>query len=285
MVDLHTHSNKSDGSMSPTELIIHAKKSGVSILALTDHDTTEGIEEALRTGDRYGIKVVPGVEISTVADTDTSSEIHILGYFNNNNYKCIEGMLKKIRLNRDIRNPLIIKKLQGLGIDITLDEVLSKVDKGITGRVHIAKTLVEKGYTNSIAKAFEMYLKEGSSAYVARKKLHISEGIKEILRCGGVPVLAHPVLLRYDFKELEKLIIELRSFGLMGIEAIYTDNSPEQTTKYMSIAEKYSLIITGGSDYHGTNKPDTKIGMGNGNLFIGDDIYKTLAEILNRSRI
>jgi predicted metal-dependent phosphoesterase TrpH len=280
-VDLHTHSTASDGSMTPAELVRHAYECGLSAVALTDHDTVAGVEEALEEGARVGIEVIAGVEISVSLSrwgTTFGNEMHLLGYFFDGGYEPILTTLEELRRRREQRNPRVVEKLNEMGFDITMEEVAAKATGDIVGRGHIAKVLMEKGYTASIEEGFRKYLAAGKPAYVSKEKLTPEQGIAAILQSGGVPVLAHPVLLGLRRGQLLDVLERLRAAGLRGIEALYSENSPEQTKELLELAEITGLKVTGGSDFHGSIKPDIKIGVGGGNLRVPESLLKELKE-------
>lgn len=261
-VDLHTHSIASDGSMAPAELVRHAKESGLSAVALTDHDTVDGIEEALEEGERIGFEVVPGVEISL----DYNGEMHMLGYFFGGNYVKVEPLLNRLRMNREERNPKMVEKLNELGFDITLQEVAAEAKGRVVARPHMASVMVKKGYVKSVREAFDKYISSGRPAYVKKDRLTPEEGITEIVKAGGIPVLAHPIYLGLNVHKLDELLSKLVAVGLKGIEAHYVDNSYDDTGNLLRLAIKHNIIAAGGSDFHGKFKPDIKIGVGKGNL-------------------
>lgn len=261
-IDLHTHSTASDGSMTPVELVRHAFEKGLAAIALTDHDTVNGVMQALREGEKLGVEVIAGVEISV----DFAPEMHLLGYFFNEGYKGISKTLEELQERRNLRNPKIVKKLNEMGFNISMAEVKEKAAGSIVGRPHIARALMEKGYVESMAEAFEKYLASGKPAFIKKDKLTPEEGIKEIIRSGGIPVLAHPIYLHMREECLGQLLGELRGYGLKGIEAIYSENTDEQTEELLRLAENYGLAVTGGSDFHGSFKPDIEIGSGRGSL-------------------
>ncbi|NSW91485.1 MAG: PHP domain-containing protein [Firmicutes bacterium] len=277
IIDLHTHSTASDGSMSPAELVRHAKASGLAAIALTDHDTVDGIEEAIEEGENIGIEVLPGIEIGV----DFRREMHILGYFKDKNYMNIADKISFLKKNREERNNKTIEKLNEMGFYITIDDVQKKAKGNIVGRPHIAEAMVEKGYAGSITDAFTRYLAYGKPAYFKKEKLTPCEGIEEITRAGGIPVLAHPILLQFPIQELDSLLYELVSYGLKGIEAYYVENTDSFTDKTIELAKKHNLIITGGTDFHGTFKPDIKIGTGYGNLMVPYELLVKLRKALN----
>ncbi|NLH96861.1 MAG: PHP domain-containing protein [Clostridiaceae bacterium] len=279
-IDLHTHSMASDGSMTPAELVRHAFQSGLAAMALTDHDTVAGVEEALEEGARTGVEVIAGVEISVSLSewgfNPDEIEMHLLGYFFTDGYRSLQPVLEDLRRRREQRNPKIIEKLNGMGIDITMEEVAAKAPGGVVGRGHIARVLMEKGYTASVEEGFAKYLGTGKPAYVSKDKLTPEQGIAVILEAGGVPVLAHPVLLGLERGQLPAVLERLKKAGLKGIEALYSENTPEQTRELLEVAEKTGLKVTGGSDFHGIFKPEIKIGTGRGNLKIP---YRLLEEL------
>jgi predicted metal-dependent phosphoesterase TrpH len=264
LIDLHTHTTASDGSLSPGELVRHARKVGLTAIAITDHDTVEGVDEALDQARHIDVEVIPGVEIGV----DFASEMHILGYFPNRNHLNIKTILEKLRNNRQERNPKMIRKLNELGINISLDEVEKEAGGNIVARPHFAGVMVKKGYVSSVKEAFDAYLTPGKPAYVKKDKLTPEEGIGKIIDAGGIPVLAHPIYLGMQEKQLDDLLTRLTVCGLKGIEAYYVDNSDEQTEELLMLAEKHKLLVTGGSDFHGAFKPDIELGSGRGNLRI-----------------
>jgi predicted metal-dependent phosphoesterase TrpH len=271
-IDLHTHTTASDGSMTPADLVRYAYNKGLAAVAVTDHDTVDGIGQAIEEGDRLGIEVIAGVEISV----DFSSEVHLLGYFLNGHCEPILRTLKDLRERRETRNPRIVNKLNELGFDITMEEVSSKAEGGNVGRPHIARVMIEKGYVNNMDEAFEKYLGSGRPAYFKKDKLLPKEGIAEIIRSGGIPVLAHPFFIGLPYGQLDQLVKELTGYGLKGIEAYYSLHTEEQTSSLLQIAQKYGLLVTGGSDFHGSFKPDIEIGTGTGTLKVP---YSLLAEL------
>jgi len=274
-VDLHTHSTASDGSMTPSEVVKHAKENGLSAMALTDHDTVDGITQAVEEGKRIGLEVVPGVEISL----DYKTEMHMLGYFFGDSYREIEPLLERFRRSREERNPKIIEKLNSMGFDITMEEVIAEAKGRIVARPHIASVMAKKGYVKDVAEAFDKYISNGKPAYVKRDSLTPEKGIKAIREAGGIPVLAHPIHLGLDWGKLDELLSTLVSAGLMGIEAYYVDNTPEDTGNLLNLAIKHNIAPTGGSDFHGSFKPDIKIGSGRGNLKVPYEALERLKSL------
>lgn len=247
--DLHTHSTASDGLNTPSENVELAKVLGLSAIAITDHDTVAGVQEGLDQGEKANITVVPGIEISTFMN---GTDIHVLGYFINHRSPQLLERLEGLRSVRDKRNELILENLNRLGLNVTMEEVRSgmKRDRGSeesVGRPHIADVLVAKGYVSDIRDAFTRYLAEGAAAYASVPRITPLEAFTWIREAGGAPVIAHPGL--YGNNEL---VISLIQAGKpAGLEVYHSDHRPEEEEKYKQMAEKWGLIATGGSDYHG----------------------------------
>lgn len=275
LIDLHVHTTASDGTMTPEEVVIHARESGLKAIAITDHDTIDGVNEALSAGLRIGLEVVPGVEISA----DFPGEMHILGYFIDPADAKLRSGLAMLRRYREERNPKIAQKLRELGLDISINEVARAAGGGVIGRPHFAAVMMAKGYVRDIGEAFEKYLGTGRPAYVKKERLSPCESIGLVTAAGGIAVLAHPKFLQIsDDRLLDQLVKELVEYGLRGIEVYYTSNTPEETRKYFSLASRYNLLVTGGTDFHGANKPEIRIGRGEEGLAIQYDILAKLKE-------
>ncbi len=247
--DLHTHTRASDGMNTPAENVRLAKEKGLAGLSISDHDTVAGLKEALEEGEKQGISVIPGVEISTRVG---GKDIHVLGYFMDLNHALLLERLAGLRATREARNEMIIHNLQGLGIDITLEEVISGLDRALRedeslGRPHIADALVRKGYAADLRDAFDRYLGEGKPGYASIPRIAPEEAMDWIREAGGAPVLAHPGL--YGDDDLVSAILERGR--PVGIEVYHSDHGPEDVERYLSLAGRYGLIPTGGSDYHG----------------------------------
>ena len=264
-VDFHVHSNISDGTLTPTEVVKMAADKGLAAIALTDHDTIDGVEEALRAGETYGIRVIPGIEIS--ADYN-GSDLHILGL--NIDYKNDEfaGRVAVCRDSRDGRNLKMVEKMQAQGFPVTWDIMLDRFGDNSITRAHFAKYLLDEGYVASKDEAFAKYLNPGCPCYVSRVKVTPKEAIEMILLAGGHPVLAHPLLYRMPKDRLESVIVMLQGYGLQGIEARYSLNRVEDDVFLEKLATRHGLGMTGGSDFHGDIKPDIAIGTGKGNLSV-----------------
>jgi len=272
-IDLHNHSYYSDGSLSPRQLVELAKKRRLKAIALTDHDTVAGVEEALVAGKELGVEVVPGVEMSAQYPPGT---MHILGYYLHASHSELLGALKKLQQARAARNPKIIRRLQDLGLEITTTEVVD-LSRGQVGRPHIAKALVNKGYVSSINEAFSRYLKKGAVAYVEKFRFPPEEAIAIIRRAGGIAVLAHPFTLGMEKPdELSQLVRELAAMGLEGIEVFYLDHTEEMEVIYEDVARRLGLVCTGGSDFHGNFRDYSDFG----NTILGKDLDYELLRCL-----
>ena len=242
-IDLHIHSTVSDGTQTPAEIVPTALRIGLSAIALADHDSISGVPEALRVAAGTPLRVVPGVEINTDVG---EKEVHILGYFVDVDDAPFNERLKAIRRARVERAVKIVERLNGLGVHLRIEDVLAASSGDSVGRPHVARALVATGQCASESHAFDMYLKVGRPAYVPRYQLAAGDAIQLILAAGGVPVLAHPGLLRDD-----GLAVKLCGEGLVGIEAYHCEHSPAVTEHYLRLARRHGLIVTGGSDSHG----------------------------------
>lgn len=270
MIDLHSHSTASDGSLTPRELVERASKQGVNALAITDHDTLDGLEEAIQAGRDYNVEIVPGLEISAEFPVGT---MHILGYYISRQDQQLLDNLAMLRNGRDERNPKIVTKLRELGLDITLEEVERVAGGDVVGRPHFARVLIDKGYVQSANEAFERFLAKGAPAYMEKVRLEPHLAIETIHRAGGVAVLAHPYQLRSkSADELDKVIASLKEMGLDGMEVIYSRHTANQVEEYHNLARRYSLLVTGGSDFHGVTKPDIEVGIGLGSLSVPPEL-------------
>lgn len=264
-LDLHLHTTHSDGSLPPAEVLALAHKAGVTALAITDHDITTGLPEALEAGARLGIEVIPGVEISSRFG---DNELHILGYFLDWQDQAFNERLASLRASRHDRNPQIIERLRALGQDITYEEVRHLAGTESVGRPHIARVMINKGYVKSAKEAFDRFLAQGKPAYVARELPEPVEAIAWIRAARGIPVLAHPLWAKQDNQGLFKLCETLKAEGLGGMEVHYSTHNPKQTAELLDIARRLDLLVTGGSDFHGVTKPDIEVGVGRGGLTV-----------------
>ena len=274
-LDLHLHTTHSDGSCTPTEVIGLAHQAGVTALAITDHDITSGIPEAIAAGEQYGIEIIPGVEISSLMG---SSELHILGYFLDWQDNALNQRFRSLRDSRHHRNPQIVDRLQSLGIDITYDEVRALAGSDSVGRPHIARALMNKGVVTSAKEAFDRFLGDGKSAYVPRDLPSPADAIRWIKEARGLAVLAHPTWVKLADQPLAELVRRLKADGLDGVEVYYSTHAARQTREYLSLAQHLGLLVTGGSDFHGLTKPDIEVGIGKGSLHIPTTLLPKMKE-------
>lgn len=258
LVDLHLHSTASDGSLTPTEVVRLAKERGLAAVALTDHDTVDGLAEAVAAGEAFGVEVIPGVEISAQHGLGS---MHVLGYFVNYTSPRLAERLAVLKKARAERNPRILAKLNALGIPLTLEEVKQVSGGGQVGRPHIARALYEHGYVRTLQEAFDLYLGNQGRAYVSKFRYPPEEAIAMIREAGGLAVLAHPFTLGLNTCDtLKPFLKDLMSMGLTGLECYYPEHSPEQEALYLKLARDLGLLVTGGSDFHGDNKPEVDLG-------------------------
>ena len=273
-VDLHTHSNHSDGTDSPAEVISKAKHAGLSAVALTDHDTTSGLDEFIKSGLLHGIETVPGIEICTKM---LDIEVHLLGYFIDHENEIMKSFLVKQTVSRLDKNRKTFERLQALGFDVDLTDFTES--RGIITRGSIAAVMCRKGFAENREEVFAKYLGEGKPAFVDRERVPVEEAVRLILACGGIPVMAHPYMYDVDDGDFEREIAVLANAGLCGIEVLYPKQySAERETFFRGLAAKNSLLITGGSDYHGGNKP-ARLGLVQNNEHVP---YELLAAIKGR---
>lgn len=277
-IDLHVHSNFSDGTLTPQEIIKLAYKNNLSAIALTDHDTLEGIHEGKKAVDELKkqgkeIRLIPGVEITIGYQ---GRDIHILGLFLNPDNTNLSKELEMIREKRNLRNEKMVYNLMNAGIDISIEALRREEGDVVLTRAHFAKYLTAHGYTKNKKEAFVKYLGSDTPYYVKRDYLTPEKGIQLIHEAGGLAILAHPLLYKYNLDEIDSLVQNLYQLGLDGIEAIYSLNTGYDESNMLRICNKYNLGISGGSDFHGDNKPDIKIGTGLGNLKVP---YKVLEKL------
>lgn len=276
-IDLHIHSTASDGTLSPLEILTLAQSLNLGAISITDHDTIDGAKEALNIGIPSSIKFLTGVEISAYPPPSFScpGSLHILGYAINIDDPVLNQTLAILQEARKNRNPRIIELLIRMGIELTLSEIQKEVGECQIGRPHIAKLMVKKGFVQSINEAFDKYLAKGEPAYVDKFRVDCDRAIEVILDAGGIPVLAHPFLLKMkNDKVLEALIISLKEMGLKGIEVYYSEHTQDLITRYAEIANRHGLLMTGGTDFHGSTKPGVQMGSGKGNLCIPYELYE-----------
>ncbi|HHO47530.1 MAG TPA: PHP domain-containing protein [Desulfobacteraceae bacterium] len=274
-VDLHLHSNFSDGSLSPSDLVERAVQNGLRCIALTDHDTVEGIGELFDHGRAKNMHVLSGVEISA---THGDRSLHILGYGIDHTHTELHQFLQVLQRGRTERNAKIIAGLQRLGFDVDLDQLQAISRRGQTGRPHIAALLLNKGIVGSKNEAFKQYLRKGAPAWAGRTSFTAAESIDIIHRAGGIAVLAHPGQLDPELRFLPQLVAQLVGQGLDGIEAYYPTHPPSMRKRLLALAKKYTILATGGSDYHGDNGNYASMARGKGGFCPPDSILAALEE-------
>ena len=287
IIDLHVHSTKSDGTLTPTELVQYAIEKGLSAFALTDHDTTDGIDEALtaatkhnvaiKNGTKQGLplEVIPGIEFSTEY---MGKDIHILGLYIDYNSPAFKEKIQDFVDSRILRNQKMCASLASDGIDITYEKLLEENPDAVITRSHYAKYLLNHGYTTSMKEAFERYIGDHCKHFIPREKITPMQAVNLINEVGGLAFLAHPTLYHMSDRVLEGLIKELKDSGLAGIEAVYSTYTQGEEAQMRKFASKYDLLISGGSDFHGTVKPKLDLAVGYGKLFIPESILDSIKE-------
>ncbi|MFO7816092.1 MAG: PHP domain-containing protein [Thermodesulfobacteriota bacterium] len=275
-IDLHTHSTASDGTYTPTELVELAVKTELKAMALTDHDTTGGLDEALEAARNTQLELIPGCELSVIYP----GTMHIVGLWVKPDAPVLNKALKELRDKRHNRNRIIVDKLASLGIDITYDEVRDLAGEASVGRPHLARVLIDKKVVGTMQQAFDKYLGPTGRAYVPKDKLTPEKAIELLKREQATVILAHPFSLNLDEKTLRRELQRLKSIGLDGMEVYYSEHGPERIKRYKKICEEFDLLISGGSDFHGSVKPYIRLGYGKGNL----NIPCSLLEAMKKQR-
>lgn len=264
LIDLHVHSNCSDGSMTPEELMRHAKEQGLCAVALTDHDTVDGLDRAQKEARAVGLEFIPGIEFSVVSQAET----HIVGLFIRHKEPRFAAALEDIREERRQRNLSTQRALQEIGLPVTLEEARREAGSDLLGRAHFAKAMVKKGFALSVKDAFDRFLGVGGPAYCSTRCLSAKDAIRLIQETGGVAVAAHLHHIKKEGSALEEYLRELKGYGLAGAEVLYSEYTPEMEKEYTALTQKLGLLPSGGTDFHGTMKPHIAIGRGFGNLKI-----------------
>lgn len=282
-IDLHVHSTRSDGTYSPTELVDYAVQKGLAAFALTDHDSVDGLDEAiayadsLRKNNPNVPEVIPGIEFSTEYE---GRDVHIVGLYIDYKAPDFQKYLIDFVNSRTLRNQRMCTLLQEkAGMDISYEKLLETFPSCVITRAHYARYMMSKGYVKSISEAFERYIGDHAPYYIPREKVTPTQAIQLILSVGGIPVLAHPVLYGMGRVRLDTLVAKLKADGLMALEAIYSTYTPSDERDMRKLAEKYDLCISGGSDFHGDNKPKLDLGTGYGSLYIP---YEILTKLLGK---
>lgn len=275
IVDLHTHTTESDGSFTPEELILEAKRVGLSAIAITDHDSISGIKKAMPIAQEHSIELIPGVELSTDYN---GKEVHVVGLFIDLEDEYFLAKIKEFKDNRDNRNVIMVENLQKEGFAITIEALTAENPDCVITRANIARFLFEHGMIPSIQTAFEKYIGDNCKCYVNRFKITPMDAVRLIKKAGGTAILAHPLLYHMSDATLQKLIDEMKESGLDGMEAIYCTYTPSEERQMKKLAKENGLLISGGSDFHGTTKPKLNLATGYGKLYIP---YEVLENIKN----
>lgn len=267
-VDLHTHSTRSDGTFTPAQLVQIAIEKGLSAFALTDHDTTIGIEEAMAAAEGTDVEVIPGIELSTKY---LERDVHIVGLFYDYQDPEFKEAVKEFSDARDIRNRKMCDLMCEAGLPIPYDELVADNPGAVITRANMAKFLLKKGAISKISDAFDKYIGDDCPYFIPREKITPQKAVSFLLRFHGIPILAHPFQYNLGDEGLDTLVRELKEVGLMGIEAYYCKHTPEMTEKVKTLAAKYDLLLSGGSDFHGSNKPGLEMGTGYGHLAVPEE--------------
>lgn len=287
IVDLHVHSTRSDGSMTPAELVNYAAAKGLSAFALTDHDTTAGVEEAIQEAKKHNLaiqenfekglmlEVIPGIELSTEYQ---GKDIHILGLYIDHHSPAFKEKIQEFVDSRILRNQKMCASLAADGIDISYEKLLAENPNAIITRSHYAKYLLNHGYTTSIKEAFDRYIGDHAKHFIPREKITPVQAVSLIHDAKGLAFLAHPTLYHMSNRNLETLIQQLKDAGLDGIEAVYSTYTQGEERQIRTLASKYGLLISGGSDFHGSIKPKLDLAVGYGRLFIPESILDAIKD-------
>jgi len=281
LIDLHTHSTASDGSETPTRLVELAVDAGLGALAITDHDTLQGVAEASVAASTAGIELIPGVELSLAYER---GGMHLLVLWLEPADGPLQDRLSDLRSGRDGRNARIVQLLNEAGMSLTLNEVVEQSGGGTVGRPHIAAVMMRHGFVPDIRTAFDLWLGAGRPAYVGRDRLDPEEAIDLARESGAVPILSHPHTLGITTAtEMSELLTRLRRAGLIGLEAIYSSYHRHERAGYADLARRFGLLPSGGSDFHGTYKPGLSIGSGYGDLVVPGEMLDSLRRHTARS--
>lgn len=282
MIDLHVHSTASDGTLSPSEVVACALSKRLDAIALTDHDTVDGLSEAENAARGTSLELIPGIEMSCVYE---GTEIHILGLFIDKDSPALLDGLTNIRRIRNERNEQMLARFQEDGFLITKEDLTAGNPDTIITRAHFARVLTEKGYTKDRRQAFEQYLGYGGR-YCNRKEVTKPATVMDILsRAGAFPVIAHPIQYHMGYRQIEEMVVRLKEMGLQGIEVYHSSHNQHESGKLKEMAVKHKLLPTGGSDFHGANKPDIDIGCGRGGLRLSHLLLEDIKEAHNHGRI
>ena len=308
-VDLHVHSNRSDGSFTPTQLVDYACEKGLAAFALTDHDTIDGLEEAERyadmlrrdrAGDAAGVEgqnaapwakrlindsgaavpeVIPGIEFSTEYQ---GHDIHVLGLYIDYHNSAFVQKLRDFVDSRTLRNRKMCRLLTEAGLPVAYEALLAEFPDAVITRAHYAKYMLNHGYVKSMSDAFDRYIGDHCPCFVPREKVTPVDAVKLILSAGGIPILAHPVLYHMSDEDLDTLTVLLAEAGLVALEAIYSTYTAFDERKMRALARKYNLLVSGGSDFHGANKPGLDLGTGYGSLYVPYSVLRDIKEVIKK---
>jgi len=273
MIDLHIHTTASDGTDTPSQVVRLALERDLAAIAITDHDTVDGLAEAENAAEGQNLEVVRGCELSVHTDF---GELHLLGLWLPYDVGPLEACLERIRAKRGVRNERIVEKLGELGVALPYQAVLDEAQGDVVGRPHIARALVRHGFVRDEKEAFSRYLRSGAAAYVARETLPAREGVRLMASLGATVAVAHPLLARCSRSTLERTVTVLREEGLDVLEAWHSEQSPADTEWLCALARRLDLGVTGGSDYHGSVKPHVRLGMGGGGLTVSEQVLEAL---------
>lgn len=278
LIDLHVHSNASDGTMSPAQLVSFALSKGLCAFALTDHDTVDGIDEAIRAAADTALEVVPGTELSCRYH---EKEIHMLGLYIDHTSSAFKKTLTRERSSRDRRNEEMIRRFKEGGMEFTMEELTEGNPDTVITRAHFARVLLKKGYVSSLDQAFKKYLDHGKKYCPQKETFSPEEAISVIRKAGGFPAIAHPMQYKLGWKATELMIAEFKEMGLMGIEVYYSSHCQYESSRLLELCYAHHLLPTGGSDFHGANKQDITMGAGRGSLRVPALLLKDIREALN----
>lgn len=286
LIDLHTHSCASDGTLTPTEVVQRAIEKDLAAIALTDHDTIDGVEEAMNAATGTSLELIPGIELSCyykLPEEDTSGikevEIHVLGLFVDYKNPDFTGALDALKEARENRNLKMVQLFQNAGIPMTMEKLQQGNPNSVITRAHFARVLIEEGIVKNKDQAFKKYLGIGCPYYLPKPTVTPEYIIPLIKQAGGIPILAHPLLYKLGYRQVETLLDYLTGLGLQGLEAYHSSNNHYESDRLRSMANAKGLVVSGGSDFHGSNKPDIDLGTGRGNLRITEHILNQIKDI------
>lgn len=276
-IDLHVHSSCSDGTLSPKELVDYAIEKQLAAFALTDHDTVDGLDEAIQYARHKDIEVIPGIELSTEYQ---GADIHVVGLYIDHHSEDFRNKLREFVDSRTTRNQKMCGLLTQAGVPITYEELQTAYPDAVITRAHYAGYMLDKGYVKSRQEAFDRYVGDHAPCYIPREKITPAQAVQLILEADGAPVLAHPILYHMSDERLDTLVRELKDEGLMGIEAVYSTYTSADERRIRSLAAKYGLFISGGSDFHGANKPGLDLGTGYEKLYVPENLLVEIKKTL-----